>query len=82
MAYITHQRGADEEGAEMANVLQGFGERSVAASLYETEVRRVAADLRREGVYVCHANIIARMSGYNQEILNNVLWSLSLGGHL
>ena len=67
----------------MASAIRdGKGDPSVAASLYESEVRRVASTLRREGVYVCHANIISRMPGYNSEILNDILWSLSLRGQL
>jgi hypothetical protein len=70
------------ETMSQVNVFQGHGNHNVAASLYASEALRVASSLRREGVYVCHANIIARMSNYNLEILNNVLWSLSIGGQL
>lgn len=65
-----------------ANIFQGTGDANVAHSLYAGEVLRVAACLRREGVYVCFPRIIERMPGYNLDILNNVLWGLCIEGSL
>jgi len=65
-----------------ANIFQGSGDGDIAASLYASEVLRVAACLRREGVYVCFPRIIERMPGYNLDILNNVLWGLCIEGRL
>jgi hypothetical protein len=62
--------------------MRGQGDPSVAADLYRSAVLSEVASMRREGVYVCFANIQTRMSAYNQEILWNTLWTLAREGRL
>lgn len=66
----------------MANVITGNGHTGIALDLYYSAVLAEVAVMRREGVYVCFANIQARMSAYNQEILSNLLWSMARIGAL
>ena len=64
------------------NIVTGPGDRSVAQDLYQSAALAEIALMRREGVYVCIGNVLARMPKCNQEILNNVLWALALEGRL
>ncbi len=54
----------------------------LAQDLYRSAILSVVGQMRREGVYVCFANIQKRMVEYNQDILNNTLWSLAREGLL
>jgi hypothetical protein len=65
----------------MANVFSGVGELSVAQSLYETAILQECAVMRREGVYVCLANLQSRMPKFNPEVLSAAFWSLARTGH-
>lgn len=66
----------------MANVISGRGDPAVAAGMYESAVLGEVAQMRREGVYVCFANIQRRMPEYNQEMLSATLWTLARAGRL
>jgi len=60
----------------------GTGDISIAQDLYRSAALAEIALMRREGVYICIGNILARMPKYNQQILNGTLWSLALEGKL
>lgn len=64
------------------NVVTGPGDPSIAQDLYRTAILREIALMRGEGVYVCMANVMARMPSYNQGILGGTLWVLALEGQL
>ena len=67
---------------EGMNIVTGHGDRSIAQDLYRSAALAEIARMRREGVYVCIGNALARMPTYNQEILNNTLWALACEGRL
>jgi hypothetical protein len=50
--------------------------------LYRSDVLREVAAMKREGVYVCMANVIKRMPTCHQDILWSTLWSLAREGRL
>ena len=60
----------------------GSGDRNVAQDLYRSAILREVTAMRREGVYVCMGNVMARMPTYHQDILWNTLWALALEGRL
>lgn len=65
-----------------ANIVNGIGCASIAQDLYRSAILQVVAELRREGVYVCMSNVIARMPSHNQDMLWNTLWVLAREGAL
>ncbi len=66
----------------MANVVVGKGDRSVATDLYHTAILQEVDAMRREGIYVCQANIQSRMASYNQDMLANTFWTMCLNGEI
>jgi len=68
--------------SEAMNVVTGPGDRSIAQDLYRTAILQEIVLMRREGVYVCMGNVMARMPSYNREILWGTLWCLALEGQL
>jgi hypothetical protein len=64
------------------SIVTGSGNFRVARDLYEIAVLREVVVMRREGVYVCFANIMARMPSYNQQILWDLCWTMALEGKL
>lgn len=66
----------------MSNVVTGRGDALIAQDLYRSAALREISIMRREGVYVCIGNVLARMPTYNQEMLSNTLWMLAREGKL
>jgi hypothetical protein len=66
----------------MSNAVKGPGYAPIAQDLYRSAALREISIMRREGVYVCMGNVMARMATYNQEILWNTLWALAREGGL
>jgi hypothetical protein len=66
----------------VANIVTGRGDATIASDLYRSAILREVASMRHEGVYVCMANVMARMPTYHQEILWNTLWVLAHEGKL
>lgn len=66
----------------MSNVATGRGDAQIAQDLYRSAALREISIMRCEGVYVCIANVLARMPTYNQEMLSNTLWTLAREGKL
>lgn len=64
------------------NLVTGLGDLRVANDLYEVAVLREVSIMRRESVYVCFGNIMARMPKYNQQILWDLLWAMARDGKL
>jgi hypothetical protein len=64
------------------SVTTGPGDLRVAHDLYRSAILREVAIMRREGIYVCMANVTTRMPNHNQEILWEALWMLALEGEL
>ena len=65
-----------------SNTRSGHGHTGCAQSLYETAILQECAVMRREGVYVCLANIQIRMPNYNADILSDAFWNLAQHGQL
>jgi hypothetical protein len=63
-------------------IVTGPGDRSIAQDLYQSAALAEIALMRREGVYVCIGNVLARMSKYNQAMLSSALWTLAFEGRL
>ncbi len=66
----------------MVNVVVGKGERSVAADLYHSAILQEVDAMRRDGVYVCQANLQRRMLSYNQDMLVNTFWTMCRNGEI
>ncbi len=64
----------------MSNIIDGCAR--VASDLYRSAILAEVDRMRREGVFVCFANIQTRLAVYNQDILWNTLWSLAREGAL
>jgi hypothetical protein len=64
------------------NSVTGSGDHRIAQDLYRSAALAEIARMRREGVYICIGNVIARMPAYNLEILNGTLWALAFEGKL
>jgi hypothetical protein len=62
------------------NARIGHGDPTLALSMYEGAILNEKRVMEREGVFFCLANLAARMKDYNQEILNNVFWSMARSG--
>lgn len=60
----------------------GCGDIACAQSLYETAILQECAAMRRDGVYVCLANLQARMPSYTASILLDAFWNLARNGAL
>jgi hypothetical protein len=65
-----------------ANIRSGHGDANVASDLYASAILCEAATMRREGVYVCLANLQQRMPDYHQDMLSNTFWGLARSGRL
>ena len=64
----------------MTNIRSGAGAANIAQDLYHSAALAEIAQMRREGVYVCIGNVLARMPKYNQEMLNTTLWAIAFEG--
>lgn len=63
-----------------ANIRTGHGDLIIAQDLYRGTALAEIQRMRAEGVYVCIGNVLARMSSYNQDMLNNTLWAIAREG--
>lgn len=65
-----------------ANIRSGHGDANVASDLYASAILSEIAIMRRQGAYVCLANLQKRLASYNQEMLSGTFFALCLSGEV